>query len=77
LRLLILVAREGFLKDKCGPRAKRMSTTGVGAGKYLRCEGFCPNFLKLARKMGCGNVSSYKFSIIKMVQTFLWRSHTN
>jgi len=23
LRLLILVAREGFLKDKCGPRAKR------------------------------------------------------
>jgi len=22
LRLLILVAREGFLKDKCGPRAK-------------------------------------------------------
>jgi len=23
LRLLILVAREGFLKDKCGPRAKK------------------------------------------------------
>jgi len=22
LRILILVAREGFLKDKCGPRAK-------------------------------------------------------
>jgi len=22
LRLLILVAREGFLKDKCGPRAR-------------------------------------------------------
>jgi len=22
LRLLILVAREGFLKDNCGPRAK-------------------------------------------------------
>jgi len=23
LRLLILAAREGFLKDKCGPRAKK------------------------------------------------------
>jgi len=23
LRLLILVARDGFLKDKCGPRAKK------------------------------------------------------
>jgi len=23
LRLLILVAREGFLKEKCGPRAKK------------------------------------------------------
>jgi len=23
LKLLILVAREGFLKNKCGPRAKR------------------------------------------------------
>jgi len=23
LRLLILVAREGFLEDKCGPRAKK------------------------------------------------------
>jgi len=23
LRLLVLVAREGFLKDKCGPRAKK------------------------------------------------------
>jgi len=23
LRLLILVAREGFLKDKCSPRAKK------------------------------------------------------
>jgi len=23
LKLLILVAREGFLKDKCGPRAKK------------------------------------------------------
>jgi len=23
LRLFILVAREGFLKDKCGPRAKK------------------------------------------------------
>jgi len=23
LRLLILVAREGFLKHKCGPRAKK------------------------------------------------------
>jgi len=23
LRLLIPVAREGFLKDKCGPRAKK------------------------------------------------------
>jgi len=23
LRLLILVAREGFLKDKCDPRAKK------------------------------------------------------
>jgi len=23
LRLLILVTREGFLKDKCGPRAKK------------------------------------------------------
>jgi len=23
LRLLILLAREGFLKDKCGPRAKK------------------------------------------------------
>jgi len=27
LRLLLLVAREGFLKDKCGPRAKSLSTT--------------------------------------------------
>jgi len=23
LRLLVLVAREGFLKDNCGPRAKK------------------------------------------------------
>jgi len=24
------LAREGFLKDKCGPRATRLSTTGYG-----------------------------------------------
>jgi len=32
------VAREGFLKDKCGPRAKSLSTTGYGnaEGQNLR-----------------------------------------
>jgi len=33
LRLLILVAREGFLKDECGPRAKKF-------------EHHCPTVLK-------------------------------
>jgi len=35
LRLLILVACEGFLKDKCGPRAKMFEhhwSNGLGPG---------------------------------------------
>jgi len=28
-KIIILVARQGFLKDKCGPRAKTLSTTAL------------------------------------------------
>jgi len=39
---------------------------GVGAGKFSGCEGFCPNFPKLARKIFCATFA-YNFSLTKVI----------
>jgi len=46
----------------------------VGAGKFLGCEGFFPNFHKLAPKVFCATFA-YKFSPTKVVKASFWCNH--
>jgi len=55
--------------SKKGQRGQRcLFITGVGAGKFLGCEGFCPNFPKLARKVFWATFA-YKFSPTNIMKT--------
>jgi len=47
---------------------------GVGAGKFLGCERFCPNFPRLARKVFWAT-SAYNFSPTKVVKASFWCNH--
>jgi len=44
---------------------------GVGTGKFWGCEGFCPNFPKLARKVFCATFA-YNYSPTKFMKTSFW-----
>ena len=57
---------------KRGQRGRRcLFIIGVGAGKFLGCEGCCPNFPKLARKVFCGTFA-YKYSPTSIMKTSFW-----
>jgi len=49
---------------------------GVGAGKFLGCEGFFPNFPKLARKVFCETFADI-FSPTEIMKTYFRRNLQN
>jgi len=58
--------------SKEGQRRRRSYfIMGVGAGKFLGCEGFCPNFTKLTRKVFCATFAC-TFSPTKIIKISFW-----
>jgi len=62
---------EGIFPSALSEEGKRgrkcLFIIGVGAGKFSGCEGFCPNFPTIARKVFCATFA-YKFSPTKIMK---------